>query len=111
MKSKEELRIVAVISNLGLGKYLSEDVFTQEMITIKLRGKQRIHLTENITGKIIYVALNEFDDNYARYIYSWRDLYLLSNDSDLVTQKQVVDTKFAILRTSTKLTMPEIIGI
>lgn len=89
-----ELRIVKVIEDMGEGQFLSEDVFSQERIGIKLSGKQRMNLKLPIEA-VIYVSVRNSDKENARYIHTWRNPMRLDNtETPLEKQRKKLDDKY-----------------
>lgn len=89
-----ELRIVEIKEDLGEGKFISVDVFTQEKISIKLSAKQRMNFKLPIES-VIYVSIWNSDKNNARYIYTWRDPMRLNNtETILEKQRKELDAKY-----------------
>lgn len=91
-----ELRIVKITENLGKGIYASEDVFTQEKITIILSGKLRMNYIKLPKESLIYAEIRYVDNNArGRYIPTFRDP--MSDDNNvtpLQKQKNVLDAQF-----------------
>ena len=91
---KQELRIVKIKEDLGQGKYLSEDVFSQEKIGVRLSGKQRMHFKLPIESEI-YVSISNSDKDNARYIYTWRNPMRLDNtETDIEKQRKKLDAQY-----------------
>lgn len=90
----EELRIVKILEDVGQGKYISEDVFSQEKIGIQLTGKQRMHFRLPIEA-VVYVCIRNSDKDKAWYIYSWRNPMRLDNtETPLEKQRPALDTLY-----------------
>jgi len=88
------LRIVKVIDELEQGKFLSENVFAKEKISIKFTGKQRMNF-KLPKGAIIYVAIGSQGLDNARYIPSWRNPFRLDNkETFLEKQRKDLDAKY-----------------
>ena len=89
-----ELRIVKIKEDIGQGKYVSEDVFSQERIDVKLSGKQRMHFKLPVDSDV-YVWLRDSDKENARYIYTWRNPMRMDNtETPLEKQRKVLDAKY-----------------
>lgn len=93
-QNTEELRIVKINKDLGQGRYVSKDVFNDEIIGVKLSGKQRINFQLS-KGDVIYIAIRNLDKNNAWYIYTWRDPMRLDNTETLLEkQRKEMDARF-----------------
>ena len=96
-----ELRIVKITEDLGKGVYLSEDVFSQEKITVILSGKLRMTYIKLIIESEVYVEINSLnrENIRGRYILTFRDA--MNDDNTIKThldnlceQKVVLDAKY-----------------
>lgn len=89
-----ELKIVKIVKDLGQGKYLSKDVFSEEEIGVKLSGMQRKHFELPLEA-VIYVFIRDSDKDNARYIYTWRNPMRMDNtETPLEKQRKGLDAKY-----------------
>lgn len=95
--NKFELRIVKIIEDLGKGKYVSEDVFSEEKIMVTLSGKQIMNYVQLPLESLIYAEIGYVENNAprGRYIHTFRDA--MSDDNTLTPlqkQKRILDAQF-----------------
>jgi|AntRauTorckE5430_2_1112549.scaffolds.fasta_scaffold18840_3 hypothetical protein len=91
----QELRIVRITENLGKGKFVSIDVFNEDIIGVKLSVKLRLNFSNMPIDKIIYVVITNSDLNNTRFIYIWRDAMSSSNKiTTLDKQRKNLDEQF-----------------
>ncbi|MEM7371928.1 MAG: hypothetical protein AAF587_25155 [Bacteroidota bacterium] len=89
-----ELRIAEIITELGRGQYIAEDVFTQERIGVTFSGKQRLTLSLPMHA-VVYIAISNSDKENARYIHTWRNPMREDNTkTPLEKQKQGIDARY-----------------
>ncbi len=93
----KELRIVKITEDLGQGKYISEDVFSQEKIGVILLGKERMYFKLHIEAEI-YVLLINSDKGNARFINKWKDPMSFDN-AQMSLEKQEKRVRRQIHRT------------
>lgn len=90
----QELKIVKITKDLGQARYLSEDVFSEEEIGVKLSGKQRL-LPKLPLEAVIYVSIINSDKDNARYIHTWRNPFRLdSTETPLEKQRKGLDAQY-----------------
>ena len=98
MKSNNlELIIVKIIADLGKGTYESEEVFSQEKITVILPGKMRMQGAKLLIGSEVYVVINSLHKEMkrGRFVPTFRDPMSDDNTTTpLQKQKMELDSKY-----------------
>lgn len=94
---ESELRIVQIVQESDRGIYLSEDVFTEEKIIVKLTSKQKMNYVKLPIESSVYAVITEDSDDILQsiYILSWHDPFnIYESKTPLQKQKEILDAKF-----------------
>ncbi|MFK7936450.1 MAG: hypothetical protein AB8G22_23245 [Saprospiraceae bacterium] len=97
-KNDFELRIVKIKADLGRGVFGTEDVFTEEKITLTLSSKQRMNYIRLPIGALFYAEIAYIDkEARGRYVPTFRDA-MSDHPSTRLTylyeQKKILDAQF-----------------
>lgn len=84
-----DLKIVKVKENLGKGEYLAQDVFSQEKITIKLTGKQRMNYSKLGINTDVYISVQNSDFDNAKFI-----IWKYNTNVSIEKQKKELESRY-----------------